>query len=684
MAEKVTQKAKGKNILQIFIENFKLITLSTALIILSLILLYQNRKWIGYKIHDWQTEFVKSDTSSLKILYCHISEKSSNHEEELIRELSNMEASDSFNISFKQLYITSPKDSLKARNKALKKNADLIIWGYYRESKGGVLVPVLRYYLVKDILISESKKRGEDYLIFNPESKYEGFLTNNIKYVIHWVHGIAAYQQGDYKRALHHFKKINVEESLEGESYQFYQNLSEILLSIGEPEIAKLSQSKVLNILENTLPLDLDKKALANAYFTYSEILLNRGKLDSAAYYAESSLNVIKEIGSDDLNELKIFNLAALELTYSRKDKQRDYSCSCAYDALEIARNTPNLSPSTQALVFNDYATCLTEEEKLDSAVIYFKKAIFLRKKDIPINYINLARNYNNVAEVYESLEEFEKSFLYLDTCITIRRTFLNESNPDLANSYNTATRILNKQERYEEALKYIEEAIKIASNPLYFEKEKIRLLIYYNDKAVILMNLKKFRQALEWQFKAINFYYELAGRRTPHPRLINNLAVIYQMFGEAESNIGILDSAIILQNDILGLIPAGDTVDIAINEHGLAKSLYIKYELTCEADLLTKAVSLMKSSIDVKKNVPSEKGTSLAKSHLLLGKTYYKMDSLEQAENNTNDAIKIFKGIYLDENNSTFDEAKNLLKKIKQESHHNNLLLTTSHSHSH
>ena len=91
----------------------------------------------------------------------------------------------------------------------------MVIWSYTREFKKGIQTPVFRYYYVKDIFINKTKKRGEDYLIINPKAEFEGYLINNINYIIHWVHGIASYKQGNYKEALNYFEKINIDYFIE-------------------------------------------------------------------------------------------------------------------------------------------------------------------------------------------------------------------------------------------------------------------------------------------------------------------------------------------------------------------------------------------------------------------------------------------------------------------------------------
>lgn len=172
----------------------------------------------------------------------------------------------------------------------------------------------------------------------------------------------------------------------------------------------------------------------------------------AAQYYTKAI-----EVAAQNLDTVGIIRpqvgLAALFIKMGLYDKALGY----AFDGLTMAQTIGN--PRAIATLSNNIAIAFQNQEKYDSAILFFKKALAINAKTT--NYETIIRNLSNIGTTYLYKHELDSASFYMNRAegllpkINVPRTSVY--------TYAALARVSNSHHAYKKAIGYADKAIATA-----------------------------------------------------------------------------------------------------------------------------------------------------------------------------------------------------------------------------
>ena len=181
------------------------------------------------------------------------------------------------------------------------------------------------------------------------------------------------------------------------------------------------------------------------------------GQLDSAQYYAQHTLSILKLYDTIN-NERMQYAYQSLGDIYRNKQDQDSaiYYYERSHDALKLANNIPDsLSRRKLASLYDRIALVYMEDSSTyDRAFMYNTKAIETANESWLIG-----RMYNQRLSIYLMSDSLDAA---MRTCKKMLQLFPSNFVADIASTYSDMAEIFSKQSQYDPALVCINEALKI------------------------------------------------------------------------------------------------------------------------------------------------------------------------------------------------------------------------------
>ncbi|MBP2831750.1 CHAT domain-containing protein [Aquimarina sp. U1-2] len=159
-----------------------------------------------------------------------------------------------------------------------------------------------------------------------------------------------------------------------------------------------------------------------------------------------------------------------------------------------------NQTDTIPAFQYFKKADSLFAQKKLDSAVVYFKKALPVYKKAEA--WEQVVRCYDKISESHKENDSYNKATNYAKKALKVQRKFFRKSDVEEQEILYKIGIIYHLQDDYKNALKQYFEALKL----VHLNNENFNLVAkIYSSMAAVLYNTGKLKQAEHYQRKAID-----------------------------------------------------------------------------------------------------------------------------------------------------------------------------------
>ncbi len=166
-------------------------------------------------------------------------------------------------------------------------------------------------------------------------------------------------------------------------------------------------------------------------------------------------------------------------------------------------------------------------KSKLDSSLLYFKKALQIRKELLGEKHIDVAKIYNNIGNVYSNLNEYNLALESHFKALKIRKKLLGKKHTDVTDSYNNIGVVYWSINEYDLALKYY--FIALNTSKEMFGEKHISMVRGYNNIGIIYDDINEYDLALQYHLKSLQINKELHGENhTSVATGYNNIGVVY------------------------------------------------------------------------------------------------------------------------------------------------------------
>lgn len=485
--------------------------------------------------------FHKNDSLFLKVLLLpfrpDISSKyvNVNYKAQLIERLAKISEKDSLKIKILDIYDSVyPKTVTEAREIGNMKNADLVIWGSYEENQliGGSDKIRIRYAILKNFEIDASLITGDSEMqeLKSLSQLRNGYLQENIEYLLYWIQGLYFYKKREYRSAAKYFEIINttIPNYADAESYF---RLSEILFDLGDYRNALLNSQKYYNTLLNAPTIDslLLSKALCFLGSNYAQL----SKFDSAFNSFETAINIQRSNrdGCDDCLPFSLSNYAlakALEGNYTEADKLISESLN-----IFISKGMKNEVIENYLILADIKRNQGKTKEAIELNKILLKNYDSLYTAD----YIDRGYVYNSLALNFNDINELDQALKYVDSSLAIMEFKLPPNHLELAPIYNNKGLILINKGKFKEGIDFFKKSLKISIDQAGETNTEVAGAI--NNIGLTYIKWEMYDSAEVYFKRALNILSKIYDKPSPfHAITYNNLACVY--YGKDELDFAI------------------------------------------------------------------------------------------------------------------------------------------------
>lgn len=195
-------------------------------------------------------------------------------------------------------------------------------------------------------------------------------------------------------------------------------------------------------------------------------------------------------------------------------------------------------------------ADSLLQARKMDSSIVYFKRAIPIYEKAKA--WERLAACYNGVSDNQLRIYKLEQALINAKTALSICQKFFSEYHFQVAYAYDNMAKFYLRSSNMHRALELYTKALEIRKQILpeiHFERAKS-----YSNLALIYTHLSEYKKAIYYNRKALEIMIEVLGPDDPKNGVIyNNLGVIYERFGRFDESIRYYEKKIEIISKVYG-----------------------------------------------------------------------------------------------------------------------------------
>jgi tetratricopeptide (TPR) repeat protein len=544
-------------------------------------------------------KFSPRDTQELKILLLPFKGLQDDagftvdYKEALVSSLAEKKKNDNLHIQLKAIEgIDSPNTDDEAKAIALDKNADLVIWGSYVESREGPIKLRLRYLLIKDFQVSYLNNRSSDKeeQLRDINSLKNGYLENDLHYLLNWIEGISAINQNDYKRALNNFRNIQ-NDSLLLQQYEFHplNNLADIFLTLGREEFT----FPIFHILQARLKEHPEKYTDAEKASLFSSWGIAHGYAGDINESVENHLKAIdivnqsKENGKE-FNLLKSGIYSSLGVQYVRMNKW-DEAEECFKVCVKIDSALVQEGVNTYEMwnIINNLinlSELQTKKNELEEALKTLADAEQKAKNSLDTNDRLWGAIYNNKGEAYFHLGDYQQALHYQKKDVVLSQKIFDPFHRDLIPTYNNMAIYYEKLDSLEMSLLFQEKALKIAEHN-DVKKMTNRLASIYSNYALNLADNNEFEKSIAYHQKSIDIRENRPDADT-NPDLAasyNNMSYTYRKMKQYDKALIYHERAVAIATEIFG----EEGLDTAVYYSKMAESYVGKKEYQSALEII-------------------------------------------------------------------------------------------------
>lgn len=487
--------------------------------------------------------------------------------------------------------INYPRTVTQAKALGSKINADLIIWGNFEEGKDAPQGARIRYALTKefDAYVDSSKKSGDTNMIplTSLDEIREGFLLEDIDYIINWCIGMQAYKIQDLKTALVQFEKI---ESINHENEyktETYNRLGNINFALAKYDKAEIYYQKSIDAQE--LGKSANWRDLAYTYIGLSGAQTILGKFDLGVTNIETALEILSE-HKDTTSKYTAAAYSDLGMLYREKG---DSKMAKVYFQRSMKLFMAHSETNYRGLATVQYNLGVINLEKgrVDPGIDTLKMAAQSLKEGGNPDYILLAKIFSSLGNSYSNKRQLPDALSYHNKAIAILESRLAPYHPYLAGFYSNIGEVYMGQDSLKTAKRYFERANEI------YEHNNDSLSKYYAYNLINLGQIHaksgRFQKGISLNKKADYILLKQNKGKVHWPNGIAyiNIGNAYQELDDYSNSRMFLDSALTILIKELG---SEDTFTgyCRFARAKLFKKLRIKSKALLEVSLAVKILS--------------------------------------------------------------------------------------------
>ncbi|CAF4528469.1 unnamed protein product [Rotaria sp. Silwood2] len=265
-----------------------------------------------------------------------------------------------------------------------------------------------------------------------------------------------------------------------------------------------------------------------------------------------------------------------------------------------------------------------------DNAISFYKKALKIYEKTLPLNHICLAHTNNNIGVVYENMGEHSKAISFYEKALETYEKSLSPNHPGFATSYNNIGGLCNTMGEYSKALSFYEKSLENRKQNL--PSNHPDLAVSYNNIGLVYKNRGEYPKSLFFHEKANEIFEKTLPSN--HPDLAtsyNNIGLVYDSMGDYSKALSFYEKVLqIYQTTLSSTHPSLAT---CYNNMGFAYNNMKEY--------LT-ALSFYEKALQIQQGTLSPDHPSLATSYNNIGLACMNMDLYSEAVLFFEKALKI------------------------------------------
>ena len=219
-------------------------------------------------------------------------------------------------------------------------------------------------------------------------------------------------------------------------------------------------------------------------YYSLSASYQSIGKMDSARYYVEKTLDYAREKNDKDLIVRSFLNLGAFLGRFGEYEKAKENF----YQAILFNKEENNKKYEVD--VYTNISLIFRNEKKTDSALLYLEKADSLSTL---INYQSVKGViYQNIASINFDIGDYDKSLTYVNKSLEVRKHL--KDSVGIAQSQDAFSAVYIKKGNYKDAKEMAEKALDFALRKNFTEL----LFTVYTNLSEALIHLGEKEAALD------------------------------------------------------------------------------------------------------------------------------------------------------------------------------------------
>lgn len=253
----------------------------------------------------------------------------------------------------------------------------------------------------------------------------------------------------------------------------------------------------------------------------------------------------------------------------------------------------------------------------------YLKKSLYIRKKLIPKNRIDLLESYYDLGMLSSSFlskEERDKSLEYLNEALSLSKELYENDNDISIKIYSEMANEYIRLNQYKDALKFYKNALKIQNK--IDKNHSIQRGIIYEGLGNIYKHNKKYKASLYSYEKSLdNFRFFLEDNSPDIIRIYNEIAQINNLTMKYEEAINIYIKLIAINKEIYK--------DNAYQIVNLYENIASNYLILSKYN---EALEYYKKALDLKKEIFGTNNKSIASTYSSIATIYSKQGKYTQA----------------------------------------------------
>ena len=235
-------------------------------------------------------------------------------------------------------------------------------------------------------------------------------------------------------------------------------------------------------------------------------------------------------------------------------DEQGDYALALIYyqKAIEIRRQQLPPDHFSLSVSYNNIGEVQRQLGDYFNALDNHRKTLLIKQKILPPNDPSMATTYNNIGLANESLGEFAAALSFYQKALDIKQQTLPADHQELAITYNNIGELHRLMGNFPAALTNLEQAMRIRLKK--YRPNDSSLAVPYNNLGLIHRELGNYSTALSYIQKSLEIKLETF--RVNHPSLAfsyNNMGDIHQQLGEYTNALASYQKALEIQEKVFG-----------------------------------------------------------------------------------------------------------------------------------